>query len=84
MIFEIICSVIIIIIFIIIRTKMYEIICIEVQDLRSEPFNIISWYRPPNAPIDSFEQLDRVLGYIDREGKEAILLEDINYTACST
>ena len=50
-----------------------ELICIEVQPLRSEPFNIVSWYRPPNAPIDSFLQLDGVLAYIDREGKETIL-----------
>ena len=50
-----------------------ELICIEVQPLRSEPFNIVSWYRPPNAPIDSFLQLEKVLAYIDREGKETIL-----------
>ena len=55
-----------------------ELICIEVQPLRSEPFNIVSWYRPPNAPIDSFLQLERVLAYIDREGKETILLGDTN------
>ena len=55
-----------------------EPICIEVQQLRSEPFNIVSWYRPPNVSIDSFLQLQRVLAYIDREGKETILLGDTN------
>ena len=55
-----------------------ELICIEVQPLRSEPFNIASWYRPPNAPIDIFLQLERVLAYIDREGKETMLLGDTN------
>ena len=55
-----------------------EPICIEVQPLRSKPFSIASWYRPPNAPIDSFLQLERVLAYIDREGKETILLGDTN------
>ena len=46
-----------------------EIICIEVQPWRSEPFNIISWYRPPNAPIDSFQQLEFLLILIERARK---------------
>ena len=47
-----------------------EIICIQVQPLRSEPLNIISWYRPPNAPIDSLQQPEKVLSYIGREGRK--------------
>jgi len=55
-----------------------ELICVEVQSLRSKPFNIISWYRPPNAHIDSSQQPERVLAFIDREVKETIRLRDTN------
>ena len=51
-------------------THYLKIICIEEQPLRSEPFNVTTWYRPPNAPIDRFQQLERVLTYIDREGRK--------------
>ena len=37
-----------------------ELVCIEVQPLRSEPFNIISWYRPPTDPIDNFQHFKSI------------------------
>ena len=56
-----------------------ELICIEVQPLRSEPFNIISSHRPPNVHIASFQQLERVLAFVDGEGKDTILLGDLRF-----
>ena len=55
-----------------------ELICIEVEQLKSKPFLIIAWYRPPNDPVGSFNKLEHVLTYLDREGKEIILLGDTN------
>ena len=50
------------------------------QSLRGESFNLVSWFRPPNAPIDSCQQL-KVLAFIDREAKETILFGDVNYNS---
>ena len=52
------------------RVHNFEPICIDVHHLRSERFNVISWYRLPNDIIDSSQQLLRVLAFIDREFKE--------------
>ena len=46
---------------------------------QSKPFLIVLWYRPPSDPVGSFNKLEHVLSYLDREGKEIILLGDTNY-----
>ena len=45
---------------------------------KSKPYIVIVWYRPPSDPVDSFIKLDTNLSYLDREGKEIILLGDTN------
>ena len=55
-----------------------EIICIEVQPPKSRSFFVLAWYRPPSDPVVSFDKLERVLSFLDKEGKEIILLGDTN------
>ena len=55
-----------------------ELICIEIEPPKSKPFLVITWYRPPSDPVGSFDKLEKVLAYLDREGKEMILLGDTN------
>ena len=45
-----------------------EIICIEINPPKSKPFLVFAWYRPPNNPVSSFDKLEQVLLYLDREG----------------
>ena len=59
-------------------TEDLELICIEVEQLKSRPFLIIAWYRPPNDPVGSFNKLEHGLTYLDREGMEIILFGDTN------
>ena len=35
-----------------------EIICVEIQSLKSKPYIVIAWYSPPNNPVDSFNKLE--------------------------
>ena len=55
-----------------------ELLCIEIRPFRSEPFNIVAWYRPPSDSIDTLNELENILGFLDKEGKETILLGDTN------
>ena len=56
-----------------------ELICIEIRPFYSGPFNIVAWHRPPSDPIDTLlNQLENILGFLDNEGKETILLGDTN------
>ena len=55
-----------------------ELICVEIQPPKSNSYLIVSWYRPPSDPVGSFSKLERVLSYLDKEGKEIILLGDTN------
>ena len=41
---------------------------------------IISWYRPPNEPFETFDKLEHVLHLIfEAKGKELIILGNTNY-----
>lgn len=55
-----------------------ELICVEIKPPKSRPYIVIVWYRPPSDPVDSFSKLETILSYLDREGKEIILLGDTN------
>ena len=39
---------------------------------------VIAWYRPPSDPVATFEKLEHVLQFFERENKEIILLGDRN------
>ena len=55
-----------------------EIICVEISPPKSKSFLIVAWYRPPSALVDSVNKLEKALAYLDKEGKEIILLGDTN------
>ena len=53
-----------------IPADMLDFMCIDIEPLKNKPFLVIAWYRPPSEPVGSFDKLDKVLDYLDREGKE--------------
>ena len=55
-----------------------ELFCVEIIPPQSRPFIIIAWYRPPNDPVASFDKLEKILNFLDKENKEIILLGDAN------
>ena len=55
-----------------------EALCIEVKPVRSAPFIVLAWYRPPNEAIDNSRFLEESLQCLDKEDKEIILLGDTN------
>ena len=55
-----------------------QLICIEVEPPKSKSFLVLAWYHPPSDPVGSFNKLEKVLSFLDKEGKEIILLGDTN------
>ena len=55
-----------------------ELRCVEVKPIRAKPFFVVTWYRPPSDPVDSFDKLEAVFRFLESEGKEIILLGDTN------
>ena len=60
-------------------TNDLELICIESQPPKSKFFLVLAWYRPPSDPVGSFNKVEKVLSFLDKEGKEIILLWDSNF-----
>ena len=50
----------------------------EVKPPKAKPCLVLSWYRPPSATIETFENLERILGFLEFEDKVIILLVDAN------
>ena len=55
-----------------------EALCIEVKPVRSAPFFVLAWYRPPSEAFGNFRLLEECLQFLDKEDKEIILLGDTN------
>lgn len=55
-----------------------ELICIEIEPPKSKPFFVLAWYRPPNSTVDSFNKLESIFSFLDKENKEIIFLGDTN------
>ena len=55
-----------------------EILCAKITPPRASPFIILSWYRPPNEPFETFDKLEQVLRFFEADGKEIFLLGDTN------
>ena len=53
------------------RAKIYK-----VKPVRAKPFFVVSWYRPPSDPTETFDKFEEVLKCLESEGKEIILLGD--------
>ena len=55
-----------------------ELLCLELKPVQAAPFFIMTWYRPPDERIESFNKMEQILQFLDREDKEIILLGDTN------
>ena len=55
-----------------------EVLTIEISKYKTKPFLVTTWYRPPNTPIEKFQEFEKLLQYIDLEDKESIILGDLN------
>ena len=55
-----------------------QLICIEIEPPKSKSFLVLAWYRQPSDSVGSFDKPERVLSFLDKEGKEIILLGDAN------
>ena len=49
-----------------------ELRCVEVKPIRAKPFFVVTWYRPPSDPGDSFDKLEAVFRFLESEDKEII------------
>ena len=55
-----------------------ELLCKETESPRSKLYFAIAWYGPPSDPVGSFDKLEEALAFLDREGREIILIDDTN------
>ena len=55
-----------------------EVLTIEISKYKTKPFLVTTWYRPPNTPVESFQEFEKLLQHIDLEDKESIILGDLN------
>ena len=56
-----------------------EMLCIEVQKANSKPFLLSTWYKPPDEiSNDILGVFELFLAKVDAEGKESIILGDVN------
>ena len=55
-----------------------EMLTIEMTNPHSRSFLVSTWYRPPQAPVESFRSFESIIDKIDAESKEFYLLGDLN------
>ena len=55
-----------------------ECVCIEIIKPHSRPFLVSIVYRPPSAPPEFFDNLEKLIKAIDDENKEMYVLGDLN------
>ena len=55
-----------------------ENLCVEIQNPRSKPFLVVTWYRPPDSLTGIFESFEILLRKLDSFNIEYHLLGDIN------
>ena len=55
-----------------------EAVCIEVTKPNSRPVIVSSIYKPPSAPVEIFDSIERMIGQIDNDEKETYILGDLN------
>jgi hypothetical protein len=54
-----------------------ECVCIEIMKPHSKPVLVTAVYRPPNAPSEFFESLEKLIKAIDDENKEMRIFLEI-------
>ena len=55
-----------------------ECVCIEIIKPHSRPFLVSTVYRPPSAPPEFFDNLEKLIKAIDDENKDMYVLGDLN------
>lgn len=55
-----------------------EIIILEIIKPNSQPFLVITWYRPPKSPLQYFDKFELLLKRIDGKYREIYILGDLN------
>jgi hypothetical protein len=55
-----------------------EIITVEISEPKSKPFWISCWYRPPDSPVEIFNNYEELVKKMDSENMEVILIGDFN------
>ena len=55
-----------------------EIITVEISKPKSKPFLISCWYRPPDSPMEIFNNYEELVRKMDSEYEEIILIGDFN------
>lgn len=60
------------------RSSELEILSVEIRKPNAKPFVITTWYRPPDSTVELFSHFESVLGKLDSEGLEHIILGDMN------
>ena len=53
-------------------------VCLEITKPHSKPFFVTTIYRPPNATVEFFDHLEKLIKQIDDENKEMYILGDLN------
>ena len=62
----------------VLRRSDIECLTIDISRLRSRPFLVSTWHRPPRSSPDLFTVFERVIDKIDPENLELYLLGDLN------
>ena len=55
-----------------------KLICVEILPPKATSYVVIAWYRPPSDPVESFNKLELILSFLDKNEKGVILLGDTN------
>ena len=55
-----------------------ELIFIEVEPPKAKSFLALAWYRPPSDTVETFEKMEKIVSYLDKESKELTPLGDTN------
>lgn len=61
-----------------------EMIAIEISKLKVKPFIISTWYRPPHSLVGVLKEFEDFLKAVDAEGKETLVVGDINCDLANT
>ena len=61
-----------------------ENLCLEIQQPRSKPFVVVTWYRPPDSSIGIFTPFEHLIGILDLENIEYYLMGDLNCDMIAT
>ena len=61
-----------------------ENLCLEIQQPRSKPFVVVTWYRPPDSPIGIFTPFGHLIEILDLENIEYYLMGDLNCDMIAT